>query len=330
MVTKFPGATYRPLEATQRQATMQRHDIVCLHTMVGTLTGTDRMFKANGWSGTESHFGVGGKWGDGRDGEIIQWQDTEHRADANLDGNRRIISIETGDNAPRSASDIEPWTPKQLDAIVAITVWACRKYDIPAVLLTDSGPGRRGIAYHRLGVQHSGGTHPAGFLQPGCEKWSTSVGKECPGPARIKQMPGIVARVAATLSGKATVVPKGNQMEKTDKLTLGPTGEKELATVTKDGTISVEYALIWGGARGAQLRGGQVSQSKQLAALTAQVSALTAAVQALAAQSPEAVRAAFAEGSAQFKADLAAELAEIDVRVSLGSDEDDTKEAPSA
>lgn len=321
MVTKFPGATYRPLEATQRQATMQRHDIVCLHTMVGTLTGTDRMFKANGWSGTESHFGVGGKWDDGRDGEIIQWQDTEHRADANLDGNRRIISIETADNFPRAAADIEPWTPKQLDAIVAITVWACRKYDIPAVLLTDSGPGRRGIGYHRLGVQHSGGTHPAGFLQPGCERWSDKVGKECPGPARIKQMPGIVARVAATLSGKTI---EENTVELNDKIKLGDSAAKELASVTKTGVISVEYALLWGGARGAQLRTNLVSLSKQMAVFSGQVATLTAAVQALAAQSPEAVRQAFAEGTAE----LRKELAEIDVRVTLGSDEDDTKEAP--
>jgi len=170
--------------------------------MVGNLSSTDRFFRANGWGGTESHFGVGGKWGDGLDGVVYQWQDTEFSADANFEGNDRIISIETGDNAPQSPADIEPWTPKQLDAIVAITAWACKKYSIPAVLIPDSMPGRRGIGFHRLGVQHSGGTHPAGFLQPGGERWSTKVGKECPGPQRIAQIPGIVARVKAVLAGK--------------------------------------------------------------------------------------------------------------------------------
>lgn len=201
-MTTYPGAKYRPLASEQTQPRMARHDIVCLHTMAGYLTGTDRMFRANGWGGTESHFGVGGKWGDGRDGEVIQWQDTEFSADANFEGNRRIVSIETGDNAPDRPSQIEPWTPKQLDAIVAITAWACKRYDIPAVLIPDSKPGRRGIGYHRLGCEHSGGTHPAGFLQPGGERWSTSLGKECPGPKRIAQIPGIVARVKAVLAGK--------------------------------------------------------------------------------------------------------------------------------
>lgn len=201
-MTLYPKADYRPLAEHQGQARMARHDIICLHTMVGSLKGTDRMFHENGWGGTESHFGVGGKWGDGNDGVVYQWQDTEFRADANLDGNDRIISIETGDNFPQDAADIEPWTPKQLEAIVAICVWACRKYNIPPVLIPDSKPSRRGIGYHRQGVQHSGGTHPAGFLQPGGEKWSTKVGKECPGPKRIAQIPGIVARVKATLAGQ--------------------------------------------------------------------------------------------------------------------------------
>ncbi len=174
---RMPGVTYRPLETVQRQARMTRHDIVCLHTMVGNLTSTDRMFRANGWGGTESHFGVGGKWGDGRDGEIIQWQDTDFRADANLDGNPRVISIETGDNAPRSASDIGPWTPKQIDAIVRIIVWACKTYDIPAVLIPDSKPGRRGIGYHRQGCEHSRGVGTVpGFLLPGGERWSDDKG----------------------------------------------------------------------------------------------------------------------------------------------------------
>jgi hypothetical protein len=200
----YPGVQYRPLAARQTQPRMTAHDIVCLHTMVGTLTSTDRMFKANGWRGTESHFGIGGKWGDGLDGVVYQWQDTDFSADANLEGNHRVISIETGDNFPRLAADIEPWTAKQLDAIVAVTAWACRKYNIPPVLIPDSKPGRRGIGYHRLGVQHHPDGHPAGWLQPGGERWSEREGKECPTRRRIEQIPEIVARVKIALSSKTT------------------------------------------------------------------------------------------------------------------------------
>lgn len=192
---------------------MARHDIVCLHTMVGYLTSTDAMFRRGGWSGTESHFGVGGKWGGDvakdYDGEVFQWQDTGWRADANLDGNPRIISIETADNAPNLVRDIQPWTPKQLDAIVKIIVWACKTHDIPAVLIPDSKPGRRGIGYHRQGCEHSSGVGKVpGFLVAGGERWSSSLGKECPGPQRIAQIKAIIIpRVQAALKPKPKPKP---------------------------------------------------------------------------------------------------------------------------
>lgn len=187
----YPPAEYRPLAIRQSQAVLKPM-VIILHTMVGNLTGTDRMFKANGWSGTESHFGIGGPWGDGRDGVVYQWQDTSFRADANLGGNHRAISIETGDNAPARAGDIEPWTPKQVSALIDLVAWLCAEHDIPAVLMPDSKPERRGIGYHRLGVDP--------WRLPGGELWSTSMGKECPGVRRIAQIPGIVGAVRLKLT----------------------------------------------------------------------------------------------------------------------------------
>lgn len=206
-MAKYSGATYRPLATKQGQPAMSSHDIVCLHTMVGNLTSTDNMFHENGWGGTESHFGVGGKWGPdagkGWDGKVFQWQDTGFTADANFQGNHHVISIETADNAPSKIEDIAVWTPAQLDSIVKLVAWACKTYDIPAVLVADSKPGRRGIAYHRQGCEHSDGlgSHP-GWLVKGGERWSTSLGKGCPGPARIAQLRDIVIpRVNELLSG---------------------------------------------------------------------------------------------------------------------------------
>ena len=72
--------------------------------------------KRRGYAGTESHYGVGGRGARTRlsaDGTVWQWQDRRHEADANLDGRHRVISIETADNFPASAADIEPWTPLQ-------------------------------------------------------------------------------------------------------------------------------------------------------------------------------------------------------------------------
>lgn len=203
-MTKYSGAAWRPL-GVQTQPRMSRHDIVCVHTMVGYLTSTEAMFRKRGYGGTESHFGVGGKWGsdDGKDGVVYQWQDTDFTADANLDGNHRIISIETADNAPHDADDLAPWTDRQCEAIARIIAWACKLYNIPVLLVPDSKPGRRGIAYHRQGCEHSDGlgSHP-GWLVRGGERWSTSVGKPCPGEARIKQLTKIVIpRVRALLNG---------------------------------------------------------------------------------------------------------------------------------
>lgn len=209
-----PFAHWRPLETAQREPRMRSHDIVCLHTMAGYLTSTDGMFRSGGWDGTESHFGVGGKWGPDLgghlDGVIFQWQDLLYQADANLDGNPRVISIETADNA---VGEIEPWTPAQVNTIVRLVDWLCSKeahdecpptwlchqIGIPRVLVADSCPGRRGIAYHRLGIPPSSpGRTDRPWLQPGCEAWSSKGGKVCPSDARIAQTRTIVVpRVAA-------------------------------------------------------------------------------------------------------------------------------------
>lgn len=219
MASKYGGAQYRPLSKTQTQPLMRAHDIVCAHTMVGYLSSTDVMFHANGFGGTESHYGVGGAWGsDVRaklDGAVYQWQDRAHTADANLYGNSRVISIETADNAPPLAKNIKPWTEAQLAALVDLIAWECSvaahagcpsswschkgsvwsgvEVAIPPVLIPDTRPSRRGLATHRQGVTPAGGVGTLkGYRVSGGEEWSTSRGKECPGDARAKQFEEVV------------------------------------------------------------------------------------------------------------------------------------------
>jgi hypothetical protein len=75
---KMPGAKWVPLAANwDKQPRLLKHDLVILHTMVGSLWGTDGYFRRDGYGGAESHFGVG------YDGEILQWQDTNYKAEAN-------------------------------------------------------------------------------------------------------------------------------------------------------------------------------------------------------------------------------------------------------
>ena len=198
--TRYPGAIYKPL-GTQTQPRMARYDIFCFHTMVGSLAGTHDMFSKNGYGGTESHYGVGGIWGGdantSNDGVAYQWQDLAYTADANLDGNPRIISVETADNAK---IPIAPWTAKQLETLIDMAVWHCITYDIPPVLIPDTKPGRRGIGYHAQGIPPN--------LVSGGERWSSADGKVCPDTARIRQLKEIIIpEVYRRVNGLAPVEP---------------------------------------------------------------------------------------------------------------------------
>ena len=73
MQVRYPSASWRPLGTQSEPAITPR--ILIFHTMVGSLKGTDALFRGQGYTGTESHFGVGGPWdGAALDGAVWQWQ----------------------------------------------------------------------------------------------------------------------------------------------------------------------------------------------------------------------------------------------------------------
>lgn len=193
---------WRPLASNwSAQLRIQKHDLIILHTMVGSLWGTDAYFRQNGYGGNEAHFGVG------HDGELLQWQDTDWQTDANGAANRRAISIETADIGQgfprwntRDGNAVPAWTSAQVDKLIDLIVWICQTHNIPCVGVLDSKPERRGVAYHRLGVP--------GYVVPGGELWSSARGKSCPGPARIKQIPNIIARAANILDSSQQALTK--------------------------------------------------------------------------------------------------------------------------
>jgi hypothetical protein len=211
MSISAPPIRQAPL-GPQTQPAMDRHDIVCVHTMVGYLVSTDGYFRISngaGYDGTESHYGVGGKWGPdlggGWDGAIWQWQTLARTADANYQGNGRVISIETADNSPARPEDIAEWTPAQVAGLINLIAWlctpaahagcpagwACRQEGIPAVLIPDTQSHRRGLAYHAQGAAE----RTVG------EWWSTSASKGCPTRRRIDQfrndvIPGVQRKLA--------------------------------------------------------------------------------------------------------------------------------------
>jgi hypothetical protein len=203
-MARMPGARWRPLaDNWATQPRMARHDLVLIHTAVGSFEGTYGYFRTGngaGYGGTESHFMTSPA------GDIDQYQDTDRQAEANGAANGRAISVENADMgagfAPWNTNDgnaVPAFTPAQIEANARICAWAHTQHGVPLELVPDSKPGRRGIGYHRLGV--------VGYAVPGGEIWSSSKEKGCPGPKRIAQVPQIIARARQLVGGAKPAAP---------------------------------------------------------------------------------------------------------------------------
>jgi hypothetical protein len=229
-------AVWDPLGGTQ-EPVMTGHDGVCVHTMAGTFVGTDGYFHQDGWQGTESTVGVAGS------GFCKQWVPWNRQADANLEGNRRWLSIECADKgegfpAGEHGNDGPPLTAAQIDRIVALcrywcsveahrncpTGWTCHREGIPRRFVNSSC--ERGIGVHRHGIDP--------WRKSGCPHWSSSAGKICPRTVRLDQVRNIIVpRVAL-----------GTQEED-----MTPDQAKQLAEIhkaSKDiGAVKFLVGLLW-------------------------------------------------------------------------------------
>ena len=140
-----------------------------------------------------SHFYVA------EDGTVEQYIDTDFYSAADYEGNDATISIESWDGYGRlwTTGQPPPWTAAQVAALKALSTWIIQTHPtIPTRLATDSrvGASSRGLSWHRLGVESSPPFRP-GYRVDGGMYYSTSVGKTCPGDARIAQIPGILAAI---------------------------------------------------------------------------------------------------------------------------------------
>ena len=184
---------------------MTRHDIVCVHTIVGFAPAH------------AAHFSVK------RDGTILQSRDTTFQSGANLDGNPRVIAVENEDHGAMfgswSGSDVPRLADAQVEANARILRWAHKQHGVPLQLCPDSRPGSRGLAYHRQGID---GNFTDGFpgRRSGGEAWTEHFGKVCPGRRRIEQIPLILK-----------IAKEGDDMQLSDKL-FPDADEPDLAGVT--------------------------------------------------------------------------------------------------
>ncbi|MCI4013027.1 N-acetylmuramoyl-L-alanine amidase [Brevibacterium sp. ZH18] len=213
---------------------MKSYQGVCLHTMVGSLAGTDAMFQKDGTTGTESHFGVG------ENGEIYQWVDTAYTADANYLGSGHVISIETADYGGSfgrwntNGDNVPYWNAKQIVSIVKILQWVHETHGIP--LVATKSVTEKGVGYHAQGVPNNG--LPAS-LRGTKYQWSKYPGKVCPGKKRISQIPEIV-RLA---KGGSTAVPAATEPA-TPKGVLGMTKRINAYLTGKQKATGTRHLMI--------------------------------------------------------------------------------------
>lgn len=196
-MARYPGALWKPLQGSGKR--MTAFDILCWHTMVGSLGGTDGYFRKLA-PGVNSHLGTGGL------GEAWQWIDTAYQSGANYLGNHHIVSVETADMGPgfaawntKDGDAVPEWTDRQMERHVDIALWAFYEHKIPPQLIPNARPGNRGHAIHRMGVP--------GYMVAGAEQWSKAKLKSCPGPRRIRQVNEVLAETRSRAGQGVGVKP---------------------------------------------------------------------------------------------------------------------------
>ena len=240
----YPGASQRLLGSQSEPRITP--DLIILHTMAGSLAGTDAYFRAQGFYGLESHFGLGGG------GALWQWQDTGRQADANADANDNAISIETEDKNSAffkswAGSDVPAWTEAQLDALAHLLAWLSVKHNIPLQMVPDSKSGRRGVAWHRIGIDGNFPALPsiqAGRRQRGGgEYWSPSFGKVCPGNRRVAQIPGLINRARGLVGEDPVAIPVYSPQDPGELLVDGILGYHSIGRWQQDAGTIVDHKI---------------------------------------------------------------------------------------
>jgi hypothetical protein len=273
----YPGADYRQLAG--KSEVLLTPLVIDIHTMVGTLAGTESWFTPAGQA--YSHFGLGAT------GAVRQWQDLRFRAASDLEGNPFCISIECEDTGvnflPWTGSNVPFFTDKQLVALDKLVSWLCARFSIKRQVLHDSC-SRDGISYHRLGIDPWRGSN--------CTKFSKSLGKACPGDNRIEDIKKLFG-VPATR--------EWDEMATKDEV------KAALRDVLNEGTARGQSN--WAGTSKAILGGIQANANK-LNALAKAVSALDAVDEAelaaliLTVLTPAAIAEALDDSIAQEVIDL--------------------------
>jgi hypothetical protein len=100
-------------------------------------------------------------------------------------GNASLVAFESEGGLGTSAQlNAEPWTENQCQWAARILRHLHDTEGVPLQAMPDSLPTSRGFGTHRLGISP--------WRVAGGEVWSSANGKECPGNAKVAQVPHII------------------------------------------------------------------------------------------------------------------------------------------
>lgn len=171
-----------------------RTDGIVLHTSASAKSTSLFGWFSNPKAQASSH------WHVAFDGTVEEYVAPDLIAWANGAGNARLLSVET------QGSGYEEWTPEQVESLAQLVALTSKEFGFPIRAMQSSAKTERGVGYHRLGVPASKwGTGK--WLQAGGERWSSAVGKICPGDKRIAQVDAVVARAKQIAGDSAPARP---------------------------------------------------------------------------------------------------------------------------
>lgn len=217
-------AEKRPLARNFTNKRRSRTDGIILHVAASEAASLHGWF-SNPAARASSHLYVR------RDGTVEQYVDLDHISWASLAGDARCLSVETQGQGHGS------WTPEQVASLVRIIAETAAHYGYPLRVMASSKTSEKGVGWHRQGVPLNVAQKQRGISQTGGELWSGAAGKICPGPERIPQIPGIVAKAKTeTVKSNPPIKKEGAFMALTDAeqkelLALARKNESELRKV---------------------------------------------------------------------------------------------------
>lgn len=228
-VSRYPRGIWLPLPENSTQS-MIRPVQVIFHTIVGSAAGAIRIMQGDTTPG-ESHLV------NPFVGQMTQLMGFDRRADCNWKVNAWVtpidltladgttvrsgtvcgaISIESEDDG---TPEDTPWNANQVENFADFLVFAHDRLGIPLDRCPD--PFRPGVGYHSMpGLNRLAAWDPPGTIPPYgtftdprgrivnvYNPWTNTVGKSCPGPARIAQFDGIVAEARRRLARPPIEIP---------------------------------------------------------------------------------------------------------------------------